>query len=112
MNDIFVILAMFATYRISDILVATSGDRGPWDIIFKLHKTVGIKWDKDMDVPSVYPNRFLPQLLSCVGCTSVWVGATVTLMYLYLPTLYFLLIVMPFGLSGAAVLIDSIRYKG
>ena len=108
----FLVLAAFAVYRISAILVASDGSRGPWDIIYKFHKRIGIGWDADMDIPAIYPDRFLPQLFSCVGCMSVWVGAVVMLVYLYLPAIVSLLIVMPFGLSGAAVLIDSLRYKG
>jgi hypothetical protein len=106
--SVFLVLAAFATFRISDILVS---ERGPWDICFHLRRLVGIKHDGNMD-PEIYPEKFLPLLFSCVGCMSVWVGAAVMFVYLCLPAIFSLLIVVPFGLSGAAVLIDSLQYKG
>ena len=104
----FFLLASFAVFRISEIMV---NERGPFDLVLKFRELIGIEHGDDL-MPIMVPEKFLPLLFSCVGCTSVWVGFAVALIYLTAPTLVFLLVVMPFGLSGAAVMIDSLRYKG
>jgi hypothetical protein len=108
MNSIFLVLAAFAVWRISAILVE---ERGPWDICYRFRKFIGIEHDGNMDV-DVVPERFFPLLFSCIKCTSVWIGLLVMVVFLSMPATIFLLVIVPFGLSGVAVLIDSLTYKG
>lgn len=102
---IFLIFASFAVFRISGILVY---ERGPFDLIFKFRELIGIEHDDDM-LPEIIPEKFLPLLFSCTACTSVWVSLIVMLIWLYVPAIVFMLLIMPFGLSGMSVLIDSLR---
>lgn len=105
---IIFLISAFAVARISSILVE---ERGPFDICYHFRQAIGIRHDGNM-IPDVYPERFMPQLFSCVGCLSVWVGLITTICYISMPTVLFMIIFFPFGLSGAAVVIDSLLYKG
>lgn len=65
----FIVLAL-ATWRISSLLVR---EDGPFFVFRIIRKRFGIVHD-DNGVPYQYPDGFMPQLLSCVWCTSVWMG--------------------------------------
>ena len=47
-----------------------------------------------------YPDTFFGNLISCMRCVSVYAAISVVVMYLILPIL-----VLPFALSGAAMLL-------
>lgn len=96
----FIILCL-ATWRISSLLVA---ETGPFDVFLKLREAVGITHDEDKKV-AVIPERFLPQLLSCMWCTSVWVGFTWVLLFLLLPQVA-LWIALGFAVSAGAIFLE------
>lgn len=77
------ILLGFATWRISSLLVA---EDGPFYVFRKFRKRFGILHD-DSGTPYQYPDKFMPQLLSCVWCTSIWVGLGWTIFLLLFPEL-------------------------
>lgn len=85
-----------AVWRLSEMLV---NEAGPLDLFSKLRKTSGIRYSFNHDgkwTPIYWP---LWNPLHCVYCTSVWVGAALTL----LPRK----VSMPFALSGIAVLLNG-----
>ena len=90
-----------ATWRISSLLV---DEAGPFDVFVKIREVFGIK-HKDR-IPYEYPETFFAQLLSCVWCVSIWIGLFMTLAWLWVPEILFL-VALPFALSAGAVLIKK-----
>jgi len=86
-----------ATWRISSLLV---DEPGPFRIFIRIRELTGITHDDD-DNPLMIPDGFLSELLSCVWCTSVWVGFFLTVAYLLCG--YTLYAAMPFALSAVAI---------
>jgi len=89
-----------ATWRVSSLLV---DEVGPFRIFLKLRQLVGIQHDVD-DFVSIVPDTFLASLLSCVWCTSVWVGLFWAVMY-FVPYSFYL--ALPFALSAIAIITSS-----
>lgn len=87
-----------ATWRIASLLV---DEPGPFRIFIRIRSLVGITHDADDNV-AVIPDGFLPELLSCVWCTSIWVGLSCTILYRIMPQVSFYL-ALPFALSAVAI---------
>jgi len=69
--DILTLLVFgLATWRVSRILVT---ERGPFDVFARLRKYAGIEYDPNGEM-TIIPDGFLPGVLSCVWCASIWVG--------------------------------------
>ena len=96
----FVILSL-ATWRVSKLL---TGEAGPFNVFLKIRKASGIV---HLDyTPYQIPDTFFAQLLSCVWCTSVWVG-TLWFVAWYLAPKETELIAIPLALSAVAILFES-----
>lgn len=80
-------------------------DTGPGHIFLKFRKARGIDHDED-GAPYSYPPGFWGELLSCMYCTSIWVGLVLGLGWAVLP-FYCELLCAPFALSAVALLIDN-----
>lgn len=65
----FLILSL-GTWRLSALL---SYERGPADIFVKFRRLLSIEHGEDGE-PSVWPDRYLPNLITCVWCLSTMVG--------------------------------------
>ncbi len=87
-----------ATWRIASLLV---DEPGPFRIFIRIRSLVGITHDMDDNV-AIIPDGFLPGILSCVWCCSVWVGLSCTIMYWLMPQVSFYL-ALPFALSALAI---------
>jgi hypothetical protein len=85
-----------ATWRISSMLV---DEPGPFRMFIKLRGMFGITHDMDDNV-LVVPDGFMPGVLSCIWCTSVWVGLFMTLFY-FVPYSFF--VALPLALSAVAI---------
>lgn len=94
----FVLYAL-ATWRVSSLLVT---ERGPFDMLVWVRERMGIVHNQEKE-PVIYPDRFLPQLFSCVWCVSVWVALLWTAYWFLWGNI---LVAVPFALSAAAILID------
>lgn len=69
MRDLVEILAVgLSGWRLAVLLVK---ERGPWDISLRLRCLVGIEHN-DSGEPISWPEKFLPSLLTCLWCASVW----------------------------------------
>lgn len=88
-----------ATWRVSSLIV---NEEGPFDIFLRIRKLAGIVHDEN-GKPLMIPERFFSKLLSCVWCSSVWVGLFWTVVYCLFPGVAYLL-ALPFVLSAAAIL--------
>lgn len=97
----FLILSL-ATWRISSLFME---ERGAFDIFLRIRKLAGIKYDNNHEITE-WPDKFFPNLLSCVKCTSLWIGIGLFLFWLTAPNIaiYF---AFPFALSTLAILIDN-----
>lgn len=91
----------FATWRIASLLVNEAGFGG---LFQHLREFAGIEHDEQGN-KTIIPDGFLPGLLSCVWCASVWIGAGWTALDWILPGVAPKL-AMPFAFSAVAVLIE------
>ncbi len=95
-----IVLMILATWRISSLI---ANEDGPRYIFAWFRGQLGIEEelnDKGIIV-TVVPDRFAPQMISCVWCISLWVGGVI---YLFSPNASPLL---PLALSAGAIIIDN-----
>lgn len=103
MIDLVTFLALcLATWRISSLL---ADEIGPWDVFVKLRELTGITHDESKRILTI-PFHFLPQLISCVWCNSIWVGAGWTTLWAAMGR-YVLIPALPFALSAFAIWMDK-----
>ena len=94
------ILAL-AVWRISSFLV---DENGPTNFMADFRYWIGVRHD---DLTGLwYGETTIAELLTCVWCTSFWVGLLVSLAYLLSPEIT-VWISLPLALSAVACLIDE-----
>lgn len=94
-----------ATWRISNLLV---NEDGPFDFFARLRSALGVKYD---ETSRPYGTNVFSKLWTCVWCISPYVGALLTFGYWRWSGL-FILILLPFALSAAAVIADRVVGDG
>jgi hypothetical protein len=97
----FIVMGI-ATYRLALLLTQ---ERGPFDVFLRIRALTGIEHD-DGGVPYMIPERFWSRLLSCVWCSSVWIGFGITIIYYIFPALS-IAVLLPFALSGMAIYLSK-----
>jgi hypothetical protein len=100
MTPLEFVVYCLATWRISSLLV---NEAGPFDVFVKIREAFGIKHNEK--VPYEYPDAFFAQLLSCVWCVSVWVGIFMTLAWIFIPSVSFL-VCLPLAFSAGAIIAE------
>lgn len=90
-----------ATWRLSRMLVK---EDGPANAFVKIRELVGITHDQDGEIVMI-PHHFLPLLLSCVWCSSVWVAAFWFVFWLILPAIA-LALASILAISALAIIVD------
>ena len=90
----FVIMAL-SCWRLTSLVVY---EDGPFHVFSKFREWIGLEEDGS------HPDKFLPSLISCAMCFSVWVGLT-WLGYLLAPVIAISLSGI-FALSAVACIID------
>lgn len=98
MEDLVILI--LAVWRISHMLVE---EGGPWHVLERFRYRLGVRYDQ-YSVP--YGEGMLGELLTCVWCTSMWVGAVVGVLYLVWPVLVGLFLIP--ALSGGAIIVESL----
>lgn len=88
-----------ATWRVSNMLV---NEKGPWSLFVGIRKMAGIVHDEN-NLPAMIPDGFLPGVLSCVWCCSVWVSLLWVTFYFVFPVPAMLCGAI-FGMSAVAIL--------
>lgn len=101
MTWMLVVLA-FATWRIAHMLVK---ELGPMNLFEKMRHRAGIRLDATGEPYALDPDAFLPSVLTCVYCTSVWVGLFFTVLGGISIHLSFW-VAAPFAFSAVAVLLE------
>lgn len=90
-----------ATWRLASLLV---NEAGPGFMFLKLRERAGITHIGGEKL--IIPDGFLPGLLSCIWCSSLWVGVGWALLYWLFPDAA-PLIAAPFAFSTVAVLVQN-----
>jgi hypothetical protein len=91
-----------ATWRVSSLLTF---ERGPWRVFERIRERAGIK-HSEFGHPNVIPDGFWPELLTCVWCCSIYVGAfwALALWLLGAAAVY---LALPFALSAGALVLGK-----
>lgn len=92
-----------ATWRISAMLAY---ERGPLDIFYRIRGIMG--FDQYDDGEEEAPDNFIGNLLACVWCSSLWVGALFFISYILWPGVMF--IALPLAISAVAVIVEQINH--
>lgn len=98
MNLLDLIVACLALWRITSLF---QSENGPFDIFYKFRELVGIHHDDDGNIAEI-ENRWLPRLISCVWCLSMFLAL------FYVPLWYFFRDIVfwfsiPFAISALAI---------
>ena len=101
MNLVNFIIFGLATWRVSNLLV---NEAGPFDVFTKIRERAGIEHVDG--VPTIVPDKFFAQLLSCVWCTSIWVGAGWLIAWLVMPEAASAFAAL-FAFSAVAILVEN-----
>lgn len=111
-----IIVFGLATWRVSSLLV---NEDGPWFIFLRIREWSGIELHPVN--PNYYhaastewipwvPQRLIPQILSCVWCTSIYVGLVWSVFFLLSPAIAFY-IALSFALSTCAIVLSLVVEK-
>lgn len=93
------ILLVFASWRLSNLLV---NEAGPGNVLVKLRKLTGIYYDERSKRQS---RTFIGDLFNCIWCMSVWVGLLMVILNQVEGVRKWF--VTPLGLAGLVVFLDS-----
>lgn len=99
---IHLLILSLATWRLSSLIV---NEKGPFGVFLSARKLAGIIHDED-GKPLQVPERFFAELVSCIWCTSVWIGMFWAAFYFLSPTLA-VAIALPFCLSAMAIFFNK-----
>lgn len=66
-----VLIIGFAAWRVASLI---SYEKGPFNIFVKFRSVLGFTHD-DGGSPAAWPSGFLPELVSCMWCLSLWAAA-------------------------------------
>jgi len=102
MNLINFLIFGFATWRVASLLVS---ETGPFGVFRRIREFTGIEHDDDGDVWMI-PDKFFPELLSCVWCSSVWIALLWLVFWMLWPWAA-LRVAIVFAFSTVAILVDE-----
>lgn len=95
-----------ATWRIASVFV---NEPGPFFLFRKLRELAGIRHD-ERGMMTVIPDSFFAQILSCIWCSSLWIGLFFAV-FAYISPLMSLQFAMIFAFSTIAILIEKFIRK-
>ena len=97
--DLFIL--MLATWRLTSLVVK---EDGPWNLLARLRHLIGVRFDA---ASQPYGLNVFSEGLTCMWCTSVWVGIVVSLGYLTFPEPT-RLVAFPLALSAATLVLQRL----
>lgn len=106
MNPLEFLSLSLATWRLSSLLVE---EEGPFCCFSRLRDLAGVRQDDD---GHAYGENELGYILSCIWCTSLWVGLFWFVFWLIVPRVA-VYASLPFSLTAATALIHGrgVRYR-
>jgi len=96
------LMLVLACWRLTSLLVE---ENGPFDIFAKFRHLIGIRNIEGSKTP--YGTNVVAEMMSCLWCCSMWVGAALTVAYIIGPGLT-ILASLPFALSAGAIIIERV----
>ena len=118
MNALQIIVLALTTWRIATMVV---NEDGPWFVFVKIRRLVGIYLERThsnrpdgtllISERKHVDSSFFSQLLSCVWCFSVWVGAAWTVFYFVVSPTIVTYCALPFALSAVSVFMELLVDK-
>jgi len=96
------LVLVLACWRLTSLLVQ---EEGPFKMFARFRRFVGVRYVSGSPVP--YGTNVIAELISCIWCCSVWVGAGLSLAYIIEPELT-VLAALPFALSAGAIIVGRI----
>jgi hypothetical protein len=96
----FIVLSL-AVWRLSSLLVH---EDGPFDIFLRFRHLTGVGYD---EWSNVFGSNEVSRVLTCLWCTSVWVGIALAVLY-YLFREPVVWVASPFALSAGAVIVERV----
>lgn len=108
-----IIVFALATWRISSLLVNEDGPRKifyMWRVYAGIVSVTKIRYDAPDEHYFEISEDFLAQVLSCVWCTSIYVGAAWVVFFLAFPTIAFYT-AAAFSLSAFTILFSLVVEK-
>lgn len=99
-----VIFLSLACWRISRLITS---ETGPARLLERMREWAGVRVEvfEDGSEEVIVSPGSLGELVTCMWCTSIWVGAAATTLYALSPRTA-VVVAMPFVLSAVTVLID------
>ena len=98
------LVLILACWRLTSLLVQ---ENGPFKIFAKFRHLIGVKIVKGSSTP--YGTNVVAEMMSCLWCCSMWVGATLIIAYVFDPALT-VLASLPFALSAGAIIVERILH--
>lgn len=95
-----IIILTLATWCISSLLV---NEDGPFDMFSWLRFWLGVRYTERNEA---YGTNMVSEILTCLLCTSVWVGIILTIGYVIVPV-YITWFCLPFALSAGAIIANE-----
>lgn len=102
----FIVIAL-ATWRIANFIYDDKWS-GPFDILHRIRYVLGVRYD-DMSRKAVaaQPRWRVPiaEMHLCIYCMSVWYGLAITVLWLLIPTVTFM-VALPFAIATMVALLQ------
>lgn len=101
MDWLTLLVLALATWRLSSMIVR---EAGPFFIFRKIREATGITHEENGAILTV-PDNLLAGLISCMWCTSVWMGAIWIVLWVFLPR-ETIVVASVFTLSAVSIALD------
>lgn len=103
MTDLLIL--SLAVYRITMLLVT---EYGPYNILERFRQWVGVYYDDNLQRTG---SNEVAKALTCVWCSSVWIGGVVGIVYGVWPQTT-IMMAFPFAIMGGALIVNRIVGNG
>jgi hypothetical protein len=98
-----IVILGLAVWRIASLL---SAERGPYAMFEKIREWCGVRYTVVEGVERAESDREIGKLILCPWCSSVWLGAIASILYLWKPVVVWM--ALPLALSALAIIVNEI----
>ena len=103
MTDLLIL--SLAVWRITSLL---TNEYGPWHVLESMRRWVGVSYDENLQRTG---SNVVAEALTCMWCTSVWIGLIVGILYGLWPVVT-IMVAVPFAVMGGALVVNRIVGNG